>query len=56
MNGLVGQHPAPAAAANDDDPPPEDINEFRRVLAERINAFIADREAQRDDDAGPQEA
>src|SRR5439155_27380913 len=53
LNGLLSQCQAPAADA-DDDEPPEDIDEFRRVLAQRIHAFIADRTAQRDDDPGPQ--
>jgi hypothetical protein len=53
LNGLLSQRQAPAADA-DDDEPPEDIDEFRRVLAQRIHAFIADRTAQRHDDCGPQ--
>ena len=53
LNGLLDQHQPPAADA-DDDEPPKDIDEFRRVLAQRIHAFIADRTAQRDDDCGPQ--
>ena len=54
LNSLLSQRQPPAADADDDDPPPEDIDEFRRVLAQRIHAFIADRTAQRDDDPGPQ--
>ena len=54
LNSLLSQRQPPAADADDDDPPPEDIDEFRRVLAQRIHAFIADRTAQRDDDCGPQ--
>lgn len=41
----AAQPPAPPQAdtADDDDPVPRDIDEFRRELTRRINAFIADR-------------
>ena len=37
LNGLLDQHKVPAAADRDDGP--EDIDEFRRELARRMNAF-----------------
>jgi hypothetical protein len=35
-------------AAADDDPVPEDIDEFRRQLAQRVRGFIAARQAERE--------
>lgn len=45
LNTLAGQHALPGAGAARDDDPPEDIDEFRRELARRINAFVDDHEA-----------
>jgi hypothetical protein len=38
---LRAQQAAGAAPATDDDPSPEDIDEFRRELARRIDAMVA---------------
>jgi hypothetical protein len=43
LNVLVGWHPVKATG---DDPPPEDMDEFRRQLARRIEAVVARHEAQ----------
>jgi hypothetical protein len=46
LNTLAGQH-APQSRGDtrdDDDPVPEDIDEFRRELARRINAFVDERQ------------
>jgi hypothetical protein len=47
LNTLAGQHALPGAAEDHDDGPPEDIDEFRRELARRINAFVDDHEARK---------
>lgn len=56
LNTLAGQHaPQRPGDTRDDDPVPEDIDEFRRELARRINAFVDERQtedAQRQRDAG----
>ncbi len=48
MNGLLDQHkaaPGRCAHCEGDDDMPEDIDEFRRALAYRIDAFVASRMA-----------
>ena len=40
LNGLLGQHQASRGDANRGDPVPEDIDEFRRQLARRMDAFV----------------
>jgi hypothetical protein len=47
LNTLASQHALPGAAEDHDDGPPEDIDEFRRELARRINAFVDDHEARK---------
>lgn len=54
LNGLSGGLPQPAAAAPDDDPVPRDMDEFRRELARRIRAFVADRTGMADGGTEPQ--
>jgi hypothetical protein len=44
LNGLLGRHQT--RGHDDDDDVPEDIDEFRRELARRIDAFVASRTAQ----------
>ena len=53
LNGLLGQH---RVAADDDDDGPDDIDEVRRELARRMNAFVDARTGKADGGAGPQSA